>query len=287
VTNPSAPIGELDLLAYADGHLDHDVVRKRQVEAYLADHPLERERLRDIAAQNEALRQAGQAWIQADVPTRLLETINRTRPPLLTRRRAAMAISLSLATALGWAAGNYDPRREIAPIDPFVQQAVAHHNAVQVEGVGRTAAASSHLAPLALLNNRLTFEIGAPDLTDQGFDLIGWHELRDDGRLGVQLLYEGRDGALVSLSMRPRWTEGGADVLEHRETGLVAYQWAEGPLSLILATPDEASELVERVRSKIGRKPASLKPGIQQEAQAVDLPARGPSPGAAPVSVQQ
>src|SRR3546814_5054695 len=65
------PIGEIDLLAYADGLLDDDPGRKAEVENYLQARPVEASRLRDYTQQNEEIRKLYGLAMAEPVPDRL------------------------------------------------------------------------------------------------------------------------------------------------------------------------------------------------------------------------
>src|SRR3546814_15160631 len=106
------PIGEIDLLAYADGLLDDDPGRKAEVENYLQARPVEASRLRDYTQQNEEIRKLYGLAMAEPVPDRLHAVLFRRPGRILHHAaRAALAASLLMAAGFaGWAVGKNEPR---------------------------------------------------------------------------------------------------------------------------------------------------------------------------------
>ena len=71
MTDHRPAVRAIDLMAYADGLLDADPERKAEVETYLRQHPEEDARVRDYAAQNDAIRRLYRPVLSAPVPERL------------------------------------------------------------------------------------------------------------------------------------------------------------------------------------------------------------------------
>ncbi|KZD00018.1 anti-sigma factor family protein [Oceanibaculum pacificum] len=125
-------IGETDLHAYIDGQLDE--ARIPAVEAYLAAHPQEAEKLKAYARQRGEIAAAlaaaaGPAPLQTERLRRRLEGVlgRRRFRPLLGRVAAA-----ALLIAVGWggneASRQFDAREGVVPV--FADEAAEAHSTV-------------------------------------------------------------------------------------------------------------------------------------------------------------
>jgi anti-sigma factor RsiW len=252
MTHPQEAISDLDLLAYADGKLDHDLGRRRAVEAYLEAHPAEAARVADFRAQNEALREAGRRWLDEATPERLLGALDGRRGRWSGRRAGVLAASILTAAVAGWAVGHYgdaaNPEMEV-----FAQEATERHRQSVGEVVANGIADASN-QPIVWLNRSVDFKFQAPDLSGQGFRLVGKRHTVIGGEQAVQLRYRQRDGTIANLFLRPRWTTGTPAVTQGEEDGVTTYQWFDGPVAIVMTkseADDEDAQLVESVRSAV------------------------------------
>src|SRR5690606_39402342 len=93
-------VGELDLLAYADGLLDGDPAHKALVERALGNEPVARARADAYRAQTAALRSAYGGRLMEPVPHRLQAAL---RGP--SRRASGRHVNAAAMVALAMAAG--------------------------------------------------------------------------------------------------------------------------------------------------------------------------------------
>jgi anti-sigma factor RsiW len=258
MTRRYEPIGELDLYAYADGLLEGDGLRRAEIECYLASDPEAAAHVAEIQAQNREIREAYGGALAQPVPDRLMGVL--ARPPRNHGRRlagaGAAAVVLLAAVGAGWLVGQRDDADRWA-LEEFARSAAAQHQvSATASGVQPAAASAAGTEPLDWLNERLALEIKAPDLTDEGFVLVGKSRvgLSDDG--SVQLVYRNNGGTLLSLFLRPRWEERSNPMEVVRSEGVAVHYWLDGPLAFALASNAQGAEterLARAVHEAVGR----------------------------------
>jgi len=263
MTRRYEPIGELDLYAYADGLLEGDALRRAEIERYLASDAEAAAHVAEIQAQNREIREAYGGALAQPVPDRLMGVL--AQPPRNQGRRvtgaSAALVLLMVAVGAGWLVGQHDDPDRWA-LEEFARGAAAQHQVSQhqvsatASGVQAAAASAAGTEPLAWLNERLALEIKAPDLTDEGFALVGKSRvgLSDDG--SVQLVYRNDEGTLLSLFLRPRWEERSNPMKVVRSEGVAVHYWLDGPLAFALASNTQGADtehLAQAVHEAVGR----------------------------------
>lgn len=104
------PVGDDDLMAWVDGRLLPE--RQALVDAYLAEHPDQSERLHDQAAQARALAAALASVAAEPIPAAM--RVDALRPPL--RQRAwRQALAASLLLGIGFGGGWMGARQSMPP----------------------------------------------------------------------------------------------------------------------------------------------------------------------------
>lgn len=226
------PITEAMLHAYADDRLPFD--QRAGVEAYLAANP---HRAADVAAwrrQNEAIARLYPAGGH-EIPARLdihAMAARTARPPLWQMAAAAMVL-LALGAGLGWAGRGLQP--EPQPYDRLIASAVSAHALYVGEkrhAVEVAASDKDHL--VTWLSNRIERPLGAPDLTAQGFALVGGRLLPPDADAkagpAAQLMYENATADRVTVYVTAA-IAGGPDYELADRNGLAAFYWANGQIT--------------------------------------------------------
>lgn len=251
------PIGEIDLFAYADGLLEGDARRRAEIERHLASDAQAAAFVAEIQAQNREIREAYGGALAQPVPDRLMGVL--AQPPRRHGRRlvaaSAAAAVLLAAVGGGWLAGQRE-RADRWALEEFARGAAAQHQVSATASGVQPAAAVAEVEPLAWLNERLALEIKAPDLSAEGFALVGKSRvgLSDDG--SVQLVYRNDEGALLSLFLRPRWEEHANPMEIVRSDGVAVHYWLDGPLAFALASSEPAADterLARAVHESVGR----------------------------------
>lgn len=230
------PISETDLHAYVDGKLAPE--RAAEVEAWLAARPDKDAEIANWQRQNEALAALFDATADETVPSRLDPHLIARSPAANRSFRwsqlaAAAVVTLALGGALGWAGRTYfeTPRR-----DELIATAVSAHALFVKENrhaVEVAATEKDHL--VSWLSNRVERPITPPDLSPDGFTLVGGRLLPgyDEGPPGpaAQLMYENSAKERVTVYI----TAALADRRTEREfttrKNLDAFYWANDKIT--------------------------------------------------------
>jgi anti-sigma factor RsiW len=228
------------LHGYADGRLS--ATEHARVEAWLAVHPEDRERVAAWRANDELLRRAYDAAVAGPIPERLLQAAGRPRAP-----------GLRIAAALGWLAlglaGGYALRDLTAPpaIDRIASlphdAAVAH--AVYAPEVRHPvevgADQEAHL--VAWLSKRLGAELKVPALDGAGYRLVGGRLLPGEAAPVAQFMYQDGAGRRLTLYVRRDAADTGATAFRYADEGrLGVFYWIDGKFGYALSAelPREA-----------------------------------------------
>jgi anti-sigma factor RsiW len=261
-------IGDLDLLAYVDGHLDP--ARRRQVEAHLAEHPDEAAWVRDCLRQDELIRALYEDAYRETPPEALVAALEgrdrRAARPAM--RMAAALLALAATGVTGWWIG----KSSLAPSDAyesFLAEAVAaHRSALYPETAGVELATFGDVQALSWLAEKTTFELQAPDLGELGLELVERRVVAaQDGRAGAQLTYEDGDGRKVTVYLRPRWSEREPAFRLGEHDGWPTAWWVSGPLTHALTgdlPEDELLALAEAFHARLGRPGTEMVPRIPE-----------------------
>jgi len=223
----STPISEAELHAYADNRLDAS--RVTQVEAWLAAHPEQREKIEAWRAQSAQLHRSYDAVLDLPIPPRLMPAANTSRR-FMFRHAAALACLM-----IGGLSG-YLLHGEIAPQPPIPiaatslprMAAVAHavftpeiRHPVEVGADQET-----HL--INWLSKRLGAPLKAPHLDEAGFHLVGGRLLPGDSGEVAQFMYENDGHQRLTLYVRPNKGKIEDSRFRHaNEGGLDVFYWID------------------------------------------------------------
>jgi anti-sigma factor RsiW len=237
------PVTEDDLHAYVDGRLDP--ARAAMVEARLAAHREDAERVAAYQMQNERLRAAFAELPLAPEPARLRAAARASRGGWRCPALAATA-ALLLVVGLG---GGWILRGVIAPPSAetasLARLASAAHRvyAVEVRHPVEVRAEEEHL--VRWLSKRVGVPLSAPDLGRFGFSLVGGRLLpAGEGGAAAQFMYEDVAGRRITcyISANPR---GGETAFRFAtDNGLSAFYWLDGPLGYVLVGEIGREELL-------------------------------------------
>lgn len=230
------PISETDLHAFADGRLAPE--RRAEVEAWLAAHP---DKAAEVAAwqrQNEALAALFGPVADETVPSRLdphliARSPAATRSPGRWQFAAAAVLMLALGGALGWAGRDYfkpTERQELiaSAITAHALYVKENRHAVEV-----AAADKDHL--VSWLSNRVERPITPPDLTPDGFSLVGGRLLPGYGAEptgpAAQLMYENTAQERVTVYITAALPDRRTDKEFTTRSDLDAFYWANDKIT--------------------------------------------------------
>ncbi|MFL5253506.1 MAG: anti-sigma factor family protein [Rhodopila sp.] len=249
-TGDDDPVGEDDLLAYVDERLTS--VRKSKVIRYLEANPEIKARIHADKTTRDWLRQRLDPIEAQPIPDRL--RIDR----LLARQResqrrwmlgAAASIALLVAGGtVGWLARGVvergtGPQQRIA-LNATAADALSAHRVYVVETahpVEVGAAQEQHL--VQWLSRRLKHKLLAPDLSRQGYVLVGGRLLPASSEAAAQFMYENGSGTRLTLYVK---AVEGADTQFRYVTaqGLAAFSWVDKGLGFALVGPLDHEHLL-------------------------------------------
>lgn len=251
-------IGELDLMAYADGLLDADPGRKARVAAHIDEHPQAAEFVHNIEAQNAAIRNRYAALAGRPVPDGILDPLHDAptsdRGARRPARLAAIAAMLVIAAGLGWAASDV-LRTDASATGEFAETAARQHGTdVRPTTAGDGIAATS--TPLAFLTQRISLEIEAPELHELGYQLVEKQRVGSKDDPVVRLVYQRADGRRASVFLRTRWQDERTPTRTLNKDGVTVRFWLDGPLAVALAVDEgekRLTDLAEIVHQSVKR----------------------------------
>lgn len=242
-----------DLHAYVDGALDP--LARARVEAHLQQHSEDAERVGAYQRQNEALRS-------------LADTLDRTPggraihlPRRALRSRLVHALSWAAAVAallvLGggsgwWAHGALDRASSKPELYQLAAGAYRLYTVQQKHPVEVWANERDHLQKW--LANSLGAPFVAPELAQQGYELVGGRLLSNVSGPAALLLYEGTDKQRIVLyvAQTSAWGEGKAAF--EAVGDLRTFTWKNGPLWFSLAgnnlNPDVLKTMAQSVNKQ-------------------------------------
>lgn len=247
-------ITEADLHAYADGRLPPE--RRAGIEAFLAANPERAAEVANWQRQNEAIEALFAPAGKEPIPDRL-------RPAAIARGRAANSntrwtqvaaalVLVALGGTLGWVGRDVVTPTEAAS-DALIQSAVIAHSlyvkenrhAVEVAGSDR-----EHL--VTWLSNRVTQPVTPPDLSAEGFNLVGGRLLPpvENAPTGpaAQLMYENAAADRLTVYVTAA-LPGGKPAYEFTtRSALDAFYWANDQITCTVVgdLPDEQMQTVAK-----------------------------------------
>ena len=243
-------ISEQELHAYADGRLDTG--RREVVDAWLGEHPEMRQAVAEWRIQGEALHRAFDPVLDEPMPARLTEAA-KPSSSLPVLRIAAVFAWLAIGGAIGFALRGYAPEPASTSASLPRQAALAHavfspevRHPVEV-----AAAEEAHL--VAWLSKRLGTELKPPQLTPQGFDLVGGRLLPGEAGPVAQFMYQDARGQRLTLYVR-RDDEVSRETAFRfaQEEGIGVFYWLDGRFGYALSGELDKAELL-RVATAVYR----------------------------------
>lgn len=247
---------ELEMLAYADGFLDGDPVRKADFERRLADAGKEFERVREFEAQNRALRRIGREYLDEPVPQRLLDALEYTpRSRLGAAKRVAALVTLICATAvIGWLVGQYDAQPVWSP-RTSIEQAYQDYFTEELASLPRIQHKSLRQANNEnALSGRLSMIFKIPNMAKYGYRIVDTYTVENTDGEVVRLTYRSQNGDEFSLFVRPRWKEQGSSIQVDNDGDISVAFWLDGPLASAVVSklpPTRARAIAEAVRKEL------------------------------------
>ncbi len=246
------PIGDDDLQSLVDERLD--AARRREVEAYLAEHPEARTRVDRLVDLGKEMRAAFAPIVAEPIPaqlnlTRIVEA--RRRP----QRPAWQAMAAGLLLLIG-GAGGWGLREVVSPVPTGIEalaQAASMNYAVYAPDHNRPVelAAANRNELAGWFSARLKRPVGVPDLSGSGYRLMGGRLVATPQGPAGLLMYDDGHGARFVMLMRPMSVAGDAPMRPHATETSNGYAWAQDGLGYSLvgaADPAVLHPLANEIR---------------------------------------
>jgi anti-sigma factor RsiW len=245
---------EGELQAYADGRVDPD--QKATIDAWLAEHPEEGERIEAYRRFGEGLRTLYDPVLEETVPGRLMRSAGVSRRWLPVAKAAAwLVLGVAIGTLAGWQLHEWrtPPPVAVDPAAVMARRAAMAHATYSPEvrhPVEVGADQEQHL--VTWLSKRVGARVRAPRLDEAGMSLVGGRLLPGESGPVAQFMYQTPAGRRITLYVR-------AEARGHRETAfryarennVGVFYWVDGECGYALASADLAKEELLRVATLI------------------------------------
>ena len=199
MTNPTIPVTEDELHAFVDDELPTE--RRADVEAWLATHPDDAERVRSWRSMADLLHARYDAVVEEPVPQRLeLERLTRQSQarPWIYGAVAAALVAFLAGGSVGWLARGASASSP--GFQTFALDALDAHRTYVVEvrhPVEVTGDERAHLQQW--LSKRVGYAINPPDLNSSGLKLVGGRLLPGPDAPAAFFMYETASGERFTL----------------------------------------------------------------------------------------
>lgn len=203
MSDPVRPVTEDELHAYVDEVLD--AARRDEVEQYLRAHQAVSERVRAYVAQRGALRDAFARHADEPLPASLdlwaiVEARLRGRRPAHWRVAAALVLAIAAGAAGGW----FGRAGRASGVQLIAQEAAASYAVFTVDPRRPVELWASQQDDLTRwVSNRLQRPLSPPDLTGEGYRLLGGRVVPTEHGPAAMFMYENDAKTRVVVFVRP------------------------------------------------------------------------------------
>lgn len=251
------PISEDDLHAYVDGVLEP--ARRTAVERHLAENPQTAQRIASWQQADEALRRAVGWKADEPIPSELnvarLAAARMQRQWTPWRMAASIVVALLVGAGSGWMA--HTPSVENGVESVAMEAAMAQRVFARDPLHPVEFSASEQEKLLQWVSSRLGRPVAPPDLSTSGYRLLGGRVIATNHGAGSMFLYEGPDGARVTLFVRPmQQIDQNARMQPVDMQHTSGFAWAKNGLgfSLVASNPiDGLHQLANKIRDDMAR----------------------------------
>jgi len=247
------PLIDDDLLhAWVDNQLP--AARTAEVEAALLRDPDLAARAAAWRAQNLALREGMDAWLDEPVPAKLVDAARAPARMPHWRSWAAAAAMLAVGVTLGWTGRDTMLAREGIPTT-FAREAAFAHAIYTIDARRPVEVSASDTQGLVTwLTRRLGQPAHAPDLTSVGFELVGGRLLAGNEKPTALLMYE--NAGKQRLTLQWRKLAPGTEEAQFRydvENGVGVFYWIDDACAYALSGSLDRRQLLAVARVAYGQ----------------------------------
>ena len=242
------PVTEFELHAYVDGALSD--AQRAEVEAYLASHSEDAERVAAYRLQNEALRTQFGPIAEEAVPERLRKEQMRRAKSWLPF--AAAAGWMTLGGVIGWQLQAYHSEQRMESSAWARRAAIAHvvYSPEVRHPVEVGADQETHL--VNWLSKRLGTKVHAPRLDEVGMSLVGGRLLPGDSGPVAQFMYQTPAGRRITLYVRAEARGQKETAFRYaRESNVGVFYWVDRNCGYALASADLSKDELLRIATMV------------------------------------
>lgn len=222
------------LHAYLDGELSPE--QRTEVEALLARDPEAARKLAGWKRQRELLKSAFDGVLDEPVPPQLAATLRRPAPSSRVSPWLAMAAAVLLLLCGGLAGWLLKGETSAVTVADLGREALAAHRVYAVEVRHPVEVAGSDKDHLqAWLAKRVGAAFTVPDLTEQGYALLGGRLLAGQDGPTALLMYEDQKGQRLSVLLTAPGTDMDSALKLQQQGKLIACTWQDGKLAVAVA----------------------------------------------------
>jgi anti-sigma factor RsiW len=236
------PVTEAELHAYIDGLLPAE--RRAEIEAYLAAHPEDAQRVRAWQEQNQALHAWFDPVLAEALPARV-RLAARLRRMLPALRYAAVAAWFALGGVAGWYVHAYNTANS-ADVVAFARQAAIAHAVYSPEvrhPVEVGADQEVHL--VSWLSKRLGANLKVPHLLAAGYQLVGGRLLPGNQGPVAQFMFQDGNGQRLTLYVRSGAGNSKETAFRFaQDRGVSVFYWLDGKFGYALSGEIDKAELL-------------------------------------------
>ena len=246
MTNPKIPVTEDELHAYVDNELPGE--RRADVEAWLASHPDDAERVQSWRAMAEALHARYDQVANEPVPRRLdLERLGQQPRKWLYGAVAASLIAFAAGGGVGWLAHGAAAKPSV--FQSFTLDALDAHRLYVVEVRHPVEVPGSERAHLQQwLTKRCGWDVRAPELSAAGLKLVGGRLLPGPTGPASFLMYESTSGERFTVYTAKTSTET-TQMRYTRQDNEGALFWADRGVGYVVSGGTDRERLAQVARA--------------------------------------
>jgi anti-sigma factor RsiW len=240
MTDRNIPVTEDELHAYVDNELPAE--RSQAVQAWLAAHPEDAERVATWRTLGDELHRRYGGVVDEPLPQRLDLDRLVTRPRRWIWGVAAAALmAFVVGSGAGWMA-HTAWATEMGPADALRDEAITAHKLYtgEVRHPIEVSGSEDHLLPW--LSRRVGTTLRAPDLTKYDLKLLGGRLLPGISAPAALFMYESASGERVTLYCTP--LKGPTTALIYKESDNTAsVQWTQDDYGWVVSGPADKGKL--------------------------------------------
>jgi anti-sigma factor RsiW len=244
----SAPLEEALIQGYVDDQLG--AAQRAEVERYLAQHPVEAERVEAYRRQRESIKAAFEDVLHEPIPAQVRGS-RAVRSPL--GRVAAALLWIAFGGLLGWLVrGEVGP--EAAAETEIVERArVAHAIYTAEPRRAVEVAASQEEDMIRWLSKRMNAAVHVPKLNEFGYEALGGRLL--PGRQGpaCQIMYQNAAGKRLTIYLTRDPQAAPRPVRFSDKDAVQVVSWSDGTLAFAVSAELSADEL-RRIAAAVAQK---------------------------------